>query len=204
MLSLQNAADSLINFFSKMFNFFVVPVLTFYMLKDSEHFKNQLILVIPKSNRKKILQLFKDIDNVFGKYIRGQIFISSIVGIMTTIVLVLIKVKYPLILGIFAGVSNIIPYFGPIIGMIPTIIFALLDSPTKALYAMGSYILVQQMESGIITPKIIGESIGLHPIYVIMALIIGGKAFGIVGLIIAVPFAAIIKLCIKHYLKSII
>jgi predicted PurR-regulated permease PerM len=69
---------------------------------------------------------------------------------------------------------------------------------------MGSYILVQQMESGIITPKIIGESIGLHPIYVIMALIIGGKAFGIVGLIIAVPFAAIIKLCIKHYLKSII
>lgn len=204
LLFLQKVADSLINFFSKMFNFFIVPVLTFYMLKDSEYFKNQLILIIPKSNRKKILQLFKDIDNVFGKYIRGQIFISSIVGIVTTIALVLIKVKYPLILGIFAGLSNIIPYFGPIIGMIPTIIFALLDSPIKALYAAGAYLLVQQMESGIITPKIIGESVGLHPIYVIMALMIGGKVFGIVGLIIAVPLAAITKLCLKHFLRSFI
>lgn len=201
---LHNVADSLINFFSQLFNFIIVPVLTFYMLKDSEYFKNQLILVIPKSKRSKILQLFRDIDNVFGKYIRGQIFICSVVGILTTIALVLIKVKYSLILGIFASISNIIPYFGPIIGMIPTLIFALLDSPTKAFYAAGAYLLVQQIESGIITPKIIGESVGIHPIYVIMALIIGGKVFGVVGLIIAVPFAAVIKLCMKHFLKNFV
>jgi len=201
---LQNVADSLINIFSQLFNYIIVPVLTFYMLKDSEYFKNQLILFLPRKKRSKILQLFKDIDNVFGKYIRGQIFISSVVGILTTIALVLIRVKYALTLGIFASISNIIPYFGPIIGMIPTVIFAFLDSPTKAIYATGAYILIQQIESGIITPKIIGESVGIHPIYIIMALIIGGKIFGIVGLVIAVPFAAVIKLCLRHFLKNFI
>jgi len=80
----------------------------------------------------------------------------------------------------------------------------LLDSPTKALYATGAYILIQQMESGIITPKIIGESVGIHPVYIIMSLIIGGKVFGILGLVIAVPFAAVIKLCMKHFLKNFI
>lgn len=204
MSFLQNVADSIINFFSRIFNFIIIPVLTFYMLKDSEYFKNQLVLILPKSKRSKVLQLFRDIDNVFGKYIRGQILISSVVGVLTTIALVLIKVKYSLTLGIFASISNIIPYFGPIIGMIPTIIFAFLDSPTKALYAAGSYILIQQFESGIITPKVIGESVGLHPIYVIMALLIGGKIFGVTGLIIAVPVAAVIKLCIRHFLKNII
>lgn len=204
MNSLQKVADSLINFFSQLFNYIIVPVLTFYMLKDSEYFKNQLILFLPSTKRSKILQLFRDIDNVFGKYIRGQIFVSSVVGILTTIALVLLKVKYALTLGIFASIANIIPYFGPIIGMIPTVIFALLDSPTKALYATGAYILIQQMESGIITPKIIGESVGIHPVYIIMSLIIGGKVFGILGLVIAVPFAAVIKLCMKHFLKNFI
>ncbi|SHI91650.1 AI-2E family transporter [Lutispora thermophila] len=199
---LHKVADSIINFFSQLFNFIIVPVLTFYMLKDSAYFKNQLILILPKSKRNKIMQLFRDIDNVFGKYIRGQIFVCSVVGILTTIALLVIKVKYSLTLGMFASVSNIIPYFGPIIGMIPTVILALLDSPTKAFYAAGAYILVQQLESGIITPKIIGESVGIHPVYVIMALLIGGRILGIIGMLIAVPFAAVIKLCLRHFLKN--
>ncbi len=204
MSLLQRVADSLIAFFSKIFNLIIIPVITFYMLKDSDYFKNQLILLIPKSKRSKVMYLFKDIDNVFGKYIRGQILISIFVGIMTTITLITIKVRYALILGIFSGISNIIPYFGPIIGMIPTVIFALLDSPSKAMYAAGAYLLIQQIESGIIAPKIIGESVGIHPVYVLLALTIGGKVLGVTGLIIAVPFAAVIKLCIKYALKSII
>lgn len=204
MSFLQKVADSMIAFFSGIFNFIITPVITFYMLKDSQYFKNQLILLIPKSKRSKILHLFMGIDNVFGKYIRGQILISTVVGVLTTIALVLIKVRYALILGIFSGVSNIIPYFGPIIGMIPTLIFALMDNPRKALYAIGIYVLIQQIESGIIAPKIIGESVGIHPVYIILALIIGGKIFGITGLIIAVPAAAVIKLCIKYALKNII
>ena len=200
MSFLQKTADSLITFFSKIFNFILIPVITFYMLKDLDYFKNQLILLIPKSKRSKLLYLFKDIDNVFGKYIRGQILISIFVGILTTIMLIIIKVRYALVLGIFSGLSNIIPYFGPIIGMIPTLIFALLDSPSKAMYAAGAYLLVQQIESGIIAPKVIGESVGIHPIYIILALLIGGKLFGVTGLIIAAPVAAVI-ICTKYLFK---
>lgn len=199
---LQNIANGIIEVFSQLFNIIIVPVITFYILKDVDYFKNQFILVLPKSKREKFIVLFRDIDNVFGKYIRGQIIIASFVGVFTTIALLLIKVKYAFILGIFAGIANIIPYFGPFIGIVPTILFALLDSTTKALYAAGAFILIQQLESGFLTPRIIGKSVGIHPVYVIMSLIAGGRLFGVVGLILAVPTLAAIKLTLRHILRD--
>ena len=199
---LQNIANGIIEIFSQLFNIVIIPVITFYILKDIEYFKNQFILVLPKTKRTKFIVLIRDIDNVFGKYIRGQIIIASFVGIFTTIALILIKVKYAVILGIFAGIANIIPYFGPFIGIVPTILFALLDSTGKALYAAGAFILIQQLESGFLTPKIIGRSVGIHPVYVIMSLIAGGKLFGVIGLIMAVPVLAAIKLTLRHVLRD--
>lgn len=199
---LQNIANGIIEIFSQLFNIIIVPVITFYMLKDIEYFKNQFILLLPKTKRMKFIVLVRDIDNVFGKYIRGQIIIAIFVGVFTTIALILIKVKYAFILGIFAGISNIIPYFGPFIGIVPTILFALLDSTSKALYAGGAFILIQQLESGVLTPRIIGRSVGVHPVYVIMSLIAGGKLFGIIGLIVAVPVLAALKLTLRHVLRD--
>lgn len=202
LMVLQNIASGIIDVFSQIFYIVIVPVITFYLLKDKDYFKTQLIMLLPKAKRKKYLLLFRDIDNVFGRYIRGQIIVASFVGVFTTIALVTIKVKYAIVLGIFAGVSNIIPYFGPFIGLIPTILFALLDSPAKAMYAAGAFILIQQVESGFLTPKIIGKSVGIHPVYVILSLIIGGKFFGVLGLIIAVPVLAAIKLTMRHLLRE--
>jgi len=199
---LQNIANGIIEIFSQLFNIIIVPVITFYMLKDIEYFKNQFILLLPKTKRSKFIVLVRDIDNVFGKYIRGQIIIAVFVGVFTTIALILIKVKFAFILGIFAGISNIIPYFGPFIGIVPTILFALLDSTTKALYAGGAFILIQQLESGLLTPRIIGRSVGIHPVYVIMSLIAGGKLFGIIGLIVAVPVLAAVKMTLRHVLRD--
>lgn len=200
--ALQKVADSIIGTFSELFNIVITPVLAFYMLKDSSYFKNQCVLLIPKSKRNRAIMLFRDIDNVFGQFIRGQIIVAALVGILTGIILVLIKVKYAVMLGAFAGISNIIPYFGPFIGIIPTIILALLDSPTKAIYAAGGFIIVQQIECSVLSPKIIGESVGIHPVYVILALIAGGKLMGIAGLIIAVPALAAIKLTMRHVLRN--
>jgi len=199
---LQNIANGIIEVFSQLFNIIIVPVIAFYMLKDNEYFKNQFVLLLPKSKRAKFIVLLRDIDNVFGKYIRGQIIVGSFIGVFTTIALILIKVKYAFILGIFAGIANIIPYFGPFIGIIPTILFALLDSTSKALYAAGAFILIQQIESGFLTPRIIGKSVGIHPVYVIMSLIVGGKLFGVIGLIMAVPVLAAIKLTLRHVLRD--
>ncbi len=203
LLVLQNIASGIIDVFSEIFNIIIIPVITFYLLKDKDYFKTQLIMLLPKAKRKKYLLLFRDIDNIFGRYIRGQIIVASFVGIFTTTALVIINVKYAAVLGIFAGVSNIIPYFGPFIGIIPTILFALLDSPAKALYASGAFILIQQIESGFLTPRIIGRSVGIHPVYVILSLIIGGSFFGVVGLIIAVPVLAAIKLTMRHLLREL-
>jgi predicted PurR-regulated permease PerM len=172
------------------------------MLKDSDYFKKQFILLLPKTKRTKFILLLRDIDNVFGKYIRGQIIVGSFVGVFTTIALIIIKVKYAFVLGIFAGISNIIPYFGPFIGIVPTILLALLDSTSKAFYAAGAFVLIQQVESGFLTPRIIGKSVGIHPVYVIMSLIIGGKLLGVIGLILAVPVLAAIKLTLRHALRD--
>ena len=199
---LQSIANGIIEVFSQLFNIIIVPVIAFYMLKDSEYFKNQFILLLPKTKRTKFIMLLRDIDNVFGKYIRGQIIVGSFVGVFTTVALIMIKVKYAFILGIFAGISNIIPYFGPFIGIVPTILLALLDSSGKALYAAGAFILIQQIESGFLTPRIIGKSVGIHPVYVIMSLIIGGKLLGVIGLIMAVPVLAAIKLTLRHALRD--
>ncbi|HWR62305.1 MAG TPA: AI-2E family transporter, partial [Clostridia bacterium] len=199
---LQSAAKGIIAIFSQLFNIVIVPVISFYMLKDTEYFKSQFILLLPKAKRTRFIMLLRDIDNVFGKYIRGQIIVGSFVGVFTTIALVIIEVKYAFILGIFAGISNIIPYFGPFIGIVPTILLALLDSTGKALYAAGAFILIQQVESGFLTPRIIGKSVGIHPVYVIMALILGGKLLGVLGLILAVPALAAIKLTLRHALRD--
>jgi predicted PurR-regulated permease PerM len=199
---LQTIAEGIIEVFSQLFNIIIVPVIAFYMLKDSEYFKNQFLLLLPKTKRMKFILLLRDIDNVFGKYIRGQIIVGSFVGVFTTIALIIIKVKYAFVLGIFAGISNIIPYFGPFIGIVPTILFALLDSTGKALYAAGAFILIQQVESGLLTPRIIGKSVGIHPVYVIMALIAGGKLLGVIGLVLAVPALAAIKLTLRHALRD--
>lgn len=201
--SLQSMLDSVVNAFSKILNAIIVPVIVFYLLKDADYFSKQIMLLLPKRHRSKAILLFRDIDNAFGKFIRGQILVAFFVGILTTLALTLIDVKYAVFLGLFSGVANIIPYFGPVIGFVPTVMFALFDSPTKALYAGLAFVLIQQIESGILTPKIIGESVGVHPVYVIFSLFIGGKVMGIPGMIIAVPTLVAIKLTFRHMLRYI-
>ncbi len=201
--ALQSTLETAVSTFSRILNIIVIPVLVFYMLKDAQYFKNQCILVLPKRHRSKAILLFRDIDNAFGRFIRGQIIVALFVGILTTIALTVIDVKYAVFLGLFSGVANIIPYFGPIIGIIPTVIFALFDSTSKAIYAAIAFIVIQQVESGILTPKIIGESVGVHPVYVILSLFIGGKIMGVAGMILAVPVLVAIKLTMRHLLRYV-
>jgi predicted PurR-regulated permease PerM len=203
IVTLQSFLDSVVNSFSKILSIIIVPVIVFYLLKDAEYFKKQSLLLLPKKHRNKAILLFRDIDNAFGKYIRGQIIVATFIGVLTTTALSIIGVKYAVFLGLFAGIANIIPYFGPIIGLIPTVLFALFDSPAKALYAAIAFILTQQIESGILTPKIIGGSVGVHPVYVILSLFVGGKLMGIAGMVLAVPVLVAIKLTMRHLLRYV-
>jgi len=199
---LKNITSSLIGTFSKMASFIIVPILTFYFLKDKDYFKKRMTLMIPKNQRNNVLHIGREVDKVLGRFIRGQLIVCAFVGISTTIVLLIIGVDFAIIIGLIAGVADVIPYFGPIIGIIPAVIFALLRGPVKAIWVIVSFIIIQQIESNVIAPKIVGESIGIHPIVVMLALLIGGSYFGITGMIFAIPITIILKITLSFLIDK--
>ncbi|WP_425447162.1 AI-2E family transporter [Dethiothermospora halolimnae] len=201
--SFKSITSSIINMFSKIISFIIIPVLTFYFLKDKDFFKKKIILTIPKNMRNETIRISREIDGVLGKFIRGQLIVATFVGINTAIGLLIIGVDFALTIGLIAGMANVIPYFGPIIGIFPALTFALLDDPIKGIWVILLFILVQQIESNILSPKIVGESVGLHPVIVIISLIIGGNVLGILGMLLAVPVAAIIRIITSFVVEKL-
>lgn len=189
---------------SNLLNILLGVIIAFYLLKDMDYFKrltNDTFDVIFKPSTNKKTKLFlEDINIVISKFIRGQLLDGIIVGILSSIGLMLIGLDFPVLIGMTAGIANIIPYFGPIIGSIPAVIVGLLSGvPIKALFAVLILLLVQQLDGAIIAPKVVGESVGLHPVFVILSIIIGGAYFGLLGMLLAVPAAGIIKLLIIRW-----
>ena len=201
---ISSITDILLNAFSKIIALILVPILTFYFLKDADKFKKSIILTMPKFCRSSVVYIAKDINEVLSGFIRGQLIISTLVGILTTISMLMLKVQFALLIGVISGITNIIPYFGPIVGIIPGVLFALMDGPSKALWVIVVFTIIQQAESALLSPKIVGESVGIHPVLVILALIIGGKFFGVLGLLLSVPIIATIKVIGTHIINHIV
>ncbi len=200
---ISNITSFLLSIFSRIVNIVLIPILAFYFLKDVDKFKNILISIIPKFCRKEVINIAKDIDEVLSGFIRGQLIVAGLVGILTTISLLILRVEFAVIVGMIAGLTDIIPYFGPVVGIVPALIFASLGGINKVLWVIFIFIIIQQIESGIISPRVMGQNIGIHPIVVILSLIIAGKFFGIFGLLIAVPVVGIIKVIGKHFINYI-
>ncbi|HHY90185.1 MAG TPA: AI-2E family transporter [Clostridiales bacterium] len=198
--SIAKITEAIFGLFSRIFNFILVPVFTFYFLKDKIFIKEKIQHLIPISIRQQTIELFADIHVVLNKFIRGELTLALIVAILSTIALMILRVNFAILLGIIAGIFEIIPYFGPVIGAIPAIVIALLDQPLKALWVAIAFVIIQQVESNIIAPKIVGESVGLHPVIVVLVLLAGGRWFGMMGMLLAVPFAASIRIVLKHLL----
>lgn len=179
-----------VNLGQNFLNILVIPIISYYFLVDSEYFKKILLVLFPVNMRNASEKVIDDVDKILGRYIVSQIFLSVIIALCTFIILILIKVDYPVILSMLNGFFNIIPYFGPIFGAVPAIILAFLKSPKSALYtALWLYVL-QTAEGNILCPKITGDSISMHPFFVIILLILGGRIGGIVGMVLSVPIGA--------------
>lgn len=203
----ENGAEKLgqwlIHFFQSLIYFIIIPFLVFYFLKDYKLMEKVIWYFTPREWRKKGYALLKDIDVTLGNFIRGQVIVSLFAGILSAIALALIGVNYALILGLFIGVTNIIPYFGPIIGIIPAALVALFESWQKSLLTIIVLLIVQQIEGNILSPIIVGKTLQLHPVLIMFALLFGVEIGGIVGLILAVPLLAILKVIILHIRKNI-
>lgn len=185
--------DSIMGLGENIITYMVSPLIIYYFLCDSENMINKALIICPPESRNVIKKIIDDIDKVLGRYIISQLILCGIITIATFLVLVYMDIDFPLILSLINGVFNIIPYFGPIFGVLPAILIGLLKSPQIALYTALWLFALQQIEGNILSPKIIGESISMHPLTVILLLMIGGKVGGILGMILAVPLGVVIK-----------
>jgi len=181
-------------------NFIIGPILGFYILKDTDIIIKTFIKIIPKNYKNKVIIIIGKINNVFGKYVRGQLLISLIVGSLCTIVLLILRIDFAVLLGFLAGLFNLIPFLGPIIGAIPAALTALFISPFKALLVILLFVAIQQIDNYFISPNIMKHQVGVHPGVIIFALIAGGAVFGWLGLLLAVPTIAIIQELLRYYL----
>ncbi|MGE5328454.1 MAG: AI-2E family transporter [Deltaproteobacteria bacterium] len=201
---LKNSLGAISSIFSFFLNFLMGIFIAFYFLKDIDFFKMQISNLIPRSWRNPVSTTSAEINVVISNYIQGQLTVLAIVAVLETIGLTIAGVKYSLVLGIIGGIANIIPYFGPFIGAVPAVAIAILDSPMKALFAILVFVIVQQIDNSIISPKIMSESMGLHPITIIFVILFFGTFFGLIGMILAVPLTAILKVIGKKILEKIV
>jgi len=194
ILALSNKIfDSIICLGENILTYMVTPLIIYYFLSDSENMINKTLIVFPPESRNVIKKIIEDIDKVLGRYIISQLILCGIITIATFFILIFMKIDFPVILSLINGIFNIIPYFGPIFGVIPIILIGLLSSPKIAFYTALWLFALQQIEGSILSPKIIGESISMHPLTVIILLMIGGKVGGILGMILAVPLGVVAK-----------
>ncbi len=194
----QRVTDWVLGIFSHLFTIIIVPLLVYYLLRDEASLKRSLLMLFPKKYRRFVTKVGSEMDRTLGAYLRGMLFICFLVGLMTYAGLLIVGLDFALILGIIAGITNIIPYFGPLIGAVPAVLIALLHSPALALKVVIVLVVVQQIESQLIAPQVLGRSLGLHPLVVIFVLLLGGRLFGLVGLIFAVPFTALLRVLFRH------
>lgn len=201
--SIKMVTTLIFSVLTKIISIILIPVLTFYFIKDKEYFKKKIILLIPKAFRNDIIHISRQINDVLSSFIRGQLIVATFIGIATSLGLLFLKIKFGVIIGLLAGIFSIIPYFGPIIGIVPAVLFALLDKPIKILWVIILFTLIQQFEGDILSPKIVGNSVGLHPITVMISLLVGGSLMGMLGLLLAVPIVAILKIIVNSIIERI-
>ncbi|MGI6360905.1 MAG: AI-2E family transporter [Bacillota bacterium] len=182
------------NWGSSLIAFVFAPILSFYMLRDKKEFKKRFIAFLPPKERPEILRISADINYIVRQFIYGYLFVAAIVGILSGIALAFLGVPYALVLGVIVGIFNLIPYFGSFFAIAVSMAFALVESPTLALYTLIVLGAIQQFESFILSPKVIGSRTGLHPLTIIFVVLAAGHWFGILGMVLAVPVTAALKL----------
>ena len=186
-------------------NFVIGLIISIYLLKDKEVFisiwKKFLNLIMPERYANTINNTLNEVDDVISLFIRGALLDAVFVGILSSIGLSILGLEFGVFIGVFAGICNIIPYFGPILGMVPAFLIGwLTEDFMQGLLAIVILLLVQQIDSNIIYPKVVGSSTGLHPLAVLLSVSVFGYFGGIVGMLLAVPSAGVITIFIKKWI----
>lgn len=176
----------------------LAPILAIYFLLDWKKITEGVIKLAPGRMRGEWHRLLQEIDYIIQRYIQGNIIDALIVGLLIGAGVKLIGMEYALIIGVICGITNLIPYFGPVLGGIPSVLLALSKSPAMALKVVLVIFIVQQIDGNIINPRLMSNKVGLHPLWVVFALLAGGELGGLLGMLIAIPAAAILKIIFRE------
>lgn len=185
-------------------NLFLIPVITFYLLRDWDRLVDYLHDLLPRDIEPTVSLLTKESDEVLGAFLRGQMLVMLALGTIYAVGLKLIGLELSLLIGMLAGILSFIPFMGLIVGIVVASIAVLLQTqdPTNLLWVSAVFIFAQLLEGTVLTPLLVGDRIGLHPVAVIFAVLAGGQLFGFFGILLALPVFAIIAVLMRHFHKK--
>jgi len=203
--SVSGGAINTINaVFGGLFSFVLIIVLSFYLCVQEKGIARFLSMITPRQHREYVLGLWKRSEQKIGLWLQGQLILVLIVGVLTYLGLLLLGVKHALLLAALAGIFELIPLFGPILAAIPAIVLAFIDGgATLSLLTAGFYLIIQQFENQLIYPLVVQKVVGVSPIIVILALVAGGTLAGFLGILLAVPVAAVLIEFLNDYQKGL-
>lgn len=181
----------------------LTPVLALYILIDLERFKKNSLELTPPRHREEASFIAGQVGTAVGSFVRGQMLVSAIVGVASSIGMWTIDLPFWLLVGILAGILNLIPFAGPIVGGALAAVVALLDgNVTQAIVAVLIFTAIQQVDNHVITPMVQRARVNLSPLVIVLALVIGGSLAGLVGVLIAVPFTAAVRIILGHFWRT--
>lgn len=200
---MQDFAQHLIQFFIQLittfFEILILAFLIFYMLKDIREIKQGILAVVPAKYKDEAREVMRVIDLKVGQFLRGNLIRCSLVGVVTGLGLFILDIRFYFILGVIAGILNIIVYIGPYLAAIPALLIALTYSLETTIIVGLLYIFIQSIDAFILYPVLLGRAVDLTPFTTIVAISVGGAVYGIVGFIISVPLVAILKVLLNYY-----
>jgi predicted PurR-regulated permease PerM len=199
----RNAIAVTTQIFGGIIGVVTILVLSFYLLLYRDDFRRFFTRLFHKETRPKVRETMERVDDKLGAWLRGQVLLSFVIGLMTYTVLSLLGLPYALPLALLAGFLEVLPTIGPIISAVPAVIVAFTISPSMALVVACAYFIIQLLENNLLVPKIMQHAVGLNPLIVIIAILIGGNLMGIVGALLAIPFISFIIVLYKSLQQSL-
>ncbi len=200
----KKAFASTLSFILALLGYFIIPVYLFYFLKDLPQIREGALGLVPVRYRARVIAAVGEVHDVLSAFVRGQLAVCAILAVLYSAGLYFIGIDLAVVIGTTAGIAFIIPYFGTILGIVLSMIMAALkfQDLLHPLICLAWFGIVQGLEGAVMTPRIVGEKVGLHPVVVILALLIGGELFGIFGMLLAVPVTAVFNVFFRSLLTS--
>jgi len=197
---LWSSLSSIFNAILVAVNLFIIPVAMFYLLRDFDHINDKVANMVPARIRDQFIDIFREIDRVLSRFVRGQLMVATLMAGLYSAGLFACGTPMSLFIGILAGYANLVPYLGLVFGFVPAAVLTFLQFQEwgPVLGVVAVFGVVQMLEGMVITPRVVGDQVGLHPVAIMLAVLVGAELFGLLGIFLAVPAAAVINVLMRR------